>query len=71
MNRIAPLWYALDMSKSIGLIALTAVLSFGQVPAGTWGEIFRVTAIASAITEVLAAAAGIVILVQSRPATPV
>jgi hypothetical protein len=42
-----------------------------QVPAGTWGEIFRVTAVASAITEVLAAAAGIVILVQIRRATPV
>ena len=42
-----------------------------QVPAGTWGEIFRVTAVASAITEVLAAAAGIVILVQIRRAMPV
>ncbi|HET6327965.1 MAG TPA: hypothetical protein VFG04_25000 [Planctomycetaceae bacterium] len=42
-----------------------------QVPAGTWGEIFRVTAVVSAITEVLAVAAGIVILVQSRSATSV
>jgi hypothetical protein len=33
-----------------------------QVPAGTWGDIFRITAVASAITEVLAGAAGIVIL---------
>ena len=33
-----------------------------QVPAGTWGDIFRITAIASAITEVLAGAAGLVIV---------
>jgi hypothetical protein len=37
-----------------------------QVPSGTWGDIFRITATASAITEVLAAAAGIAILVMAR-----
>ncbi|HXY35191.1 MAG TPA: hypothetical protein VEI07_13250 [Planctomycetaceae bacterium] len=37
-----------------------------QVPAGTWGDIFRVTAVASAITEVLAIAAGVVILAMAR-----
>ncbi len=42
-----------------------------QVPAGMWGNIFRMTAIASAITEVLAAAAGIVILLQPGRAKPV
>jgi hypothetical protein len=37
-----------------------------QVPAGPWGDTFRVTAIASAITEVLACAAGVVILSTDR-----
>jgi hypothetical protein len=40
-----------------------------QVPAGTWGDIFRITAVASAITEVLAGAAGIVILAAGRHTT--
>jgi hypothetical protein len=34
-----------------------------QVSAGTWGDIFRITAVASVITEVLAIAAGIAIIV--------
>ncbi len=33
-----------------------------MVPAGTWGDIFRVTAVASAVTEVLAGIAALVIL---------
>jgi hypothetical protein len=37
-----------------------------QVPAGPWGDTFRVTAIASVITEVLACAAGILILSTAR-----
>jgi hypothetical protein len=37
-----------------------------QVPFSTWGDIFRITATASAITEVLAAAAGVAILVMIR-----
>ncbi len=37
-----------------------------QVPAGPWGDTFRVTAIASVITEVLACAAGVVILSTDR-----
>jgi hypothetical protein len=37
-----------------------------MVPAGTWGDIFRVTAVASAVTEVLAAAAALVILASAR-----
>jgi hypothetical protein len=39
-----------------------------QVPAGPWGDTFRVTAIASVITEVLACAAGILILSTARRA---
>ena len=41
-----------------------------QVPPGTWGDVFRITAVASVITEVLAVAAGIAILGAAR-ATPV
>jgi hypothetical protein len=37
-----------------------------QVPAGPWGDTFRFTAIASVITEVLACAAGVVILSTDR-----
>jgi hypothetical protein len=37
-----------------------------QVPAGAWGEIFRVTAVLSLITEVLACAAALVILWTAR-----
>jgi len=37
-----------------------------QVPAGPWGDTFRVTAIVSVITEVLACAAGVVILSTDR-----
>jgi len=37
-----------------------------QVPAGLWGEIFSVTAVASSITEVLGIAAGVVILIAAR-----
>jgi hypothetical protein len=37
-----------------------------QVPAGPWGDTFRFTAIASVITEVLACAAGGVILSTDR-----
>jgi hypothetical protein len=40
-----------------------------QVPAGTWGDIFRITAVASLITEILACAAGIVIVAVGRHAT--
>jgi hypothetical protein len=39
-----------------------------HVPAGTWGDIFRMTAVASAITEVLGIAAGVAILVAARHA---
>jgi hypothetical protein len=39
-----------------------------MVPAGTWGDIFRISAVASAITEVLGIAAGVVILVAARQA---
>jgi hypothetical protein len=37
-----------------------------QVPAGTWGDTFRVTAILSLITEVLGCAAALVILWTAR-----
>src|SRR5580704_14941434 len=37
-----------------------------QVPAGPWGDTFRITAIASVITEILACAAGVVILSTAR-----
>jgi hypothetical protein len=37
-----------------------------QVPAGTWGDIFRITAVASVITEVLGCAAGVFILSAAR-----
>ncbi len=40
-----------------------------MVPSGTWGDIFRVTAIASAVTEVLAGVAAIFILASARRAT--
>jgi hypothetical protein len=39
-----------------------------EVPAGTWGDIFRITAVASAITECLAIAAGLWILIAARRA---
>jgi len=39
-----------------------------QVPAGTWGDIFRMTAMASIITEVLASAAALLIISTPRPA---
>jgi hypothetical protein len=39
-----------------------------MVPAGTWGEIFRMSAVASAATEVLACAAALVILGSARRA---
>jgi hypothetical protein len=42
-----------------------------QVPAGTWGEIFRITAAASLIIEVLACAAGILIINTAGRATTV
>jgi hypothetical protein len=37
-----------------------------QVPAGTWGDLFRMTAVASAITEVLGIAVGVFILMAPR-----
>jgi hypothetical protein len=37
-----------------------------QVPAGAWGDIFRMTAMASVITEVLACAAAVVIISTPR-----
>jgi hypothetical protein len=37
-----------------------------QVPAGTWGDLFRMTAVASAITEVLGLTAGVFILMAPR-----
>jgi hypothetical protein len=37
-----------------------------QVPAGPWGDTFRVTAMASVITEIFACAAGVVILSTAR-----
>lgn len=40
-TRRSPFWYALDMSKIIGLIAFTAMVSFGQVPAATWAAPVR------------------------------
>ena len=40
-----------------------------MVPAGTWGDIFRVTAVASAVTEVLAGIAAVVILGSARRPT--
>jgi hypothetical protein len=39
-----------------------------MVPAGRWGDIFRVTAVASVVTEVLAGVAAVVIL-RSAPRT--
>lgn len=39
-----------------------------HVPAGLWGDVFRVSAVASAITEVLGLAAGVVILAAARRA---
>lgn len=39
-----------------------------QVPAGTWGDIFRMTAMASVITEVLASAAALLIISTPRRA---
>jgi hypothetical protein len=38
-----------------------------QVPAGTWGDIFRITAVASAITEILGLAVGIFIVSCRSP----
>ncbi len=40
-----------------------------QVAAGTWGDIFRVTAVASFLTEILALAVSIVILVRGGRAS--
>ncbi len=37
-----------------------------EVPAGVVGDIFRITAVASAITECLAIAAGLWILIAAR-----
>jgi hypothetical protein len=39
-----------------------------QVPAGTWGDIFRITAVASVITEILGFAVGIFIVSAARRA---
>ena len=39
-----------------------------QVPAGPWGDTFRITAVASAVTEGLALAAGLVIIARARRA---
>jgi hypothetical protein len=41
-----------------------------QVPASTWGEVFRMTAVASAITEVLGLAAGVFILMRPQAPSP-
>jgi hypothetical protein len=39
-----------------------------QVPAGTWGDIFRITAVASPITEILGFAVGIFLVSAARRA---
>jgi hypothetical protein len=41
-----------------------------QVPAGAWGDIFRMTAVASAVTEVLGLTAGVFIFMRPRSPSP-